>query len=86
MTFDRLCKVIAFIWFILPCFSQTCKRKVEAERSMHYLAMPQILVLQLKRFAMSSWCDGLVKINDFAPTPLEIPCFEEGCRKACTHS
>jgi len=33
---------------------ETCSHLVEAERSMHYVTLPQILTLHLKRFAATS--------------------------------
>ena len=33
---------------------ETCSHLVEAERSMHYITLPQILTLHLKRFAATS--------------------------------
>ncbi|CAG0893245.1 unnamed protein product [Darwinula stevensoni] len=57
----------------------TCKHPNEARRSAYYARLPEILVLQVKRFTMniSSYSSGTYasKNHGFMPTPMVLPCF-----------
>ncbi|XP_050303201.1 ubiquitin carboxyl-terminal hydrolase 1 [Anthonomus grandis grandis] len=60
-------------------FCENCNRYNEAQRTVLYEKLPNIMVLHLKRFTTS--LSGVQKVNTFVPTPLEIRCFCEGCSK-----
>ncbi|GFO21985.1 small cardioactive peptide [Plakobranchus ocellatus] len=63
---------------------EDCLHHVEAERSCHYLDMPQILSLHLKRFsATSGLLGGVSKLNDKVMIPDELPCLRRQCRDSC---
>lgn len=63
-----------------------CIRHVEAERSLHYEVLPNVLSLHLKRFSASS--SGLFgylsKINDHVTIPLSLPCLRYKCPNPCS--
>ncbi|XP_041371776.1 ubiquitin carboxyl-terminal hydrolase 1-like isoform X2 [Gigantopelta aegis] len=69
-------------------FCDQCLCYVEAERSLHYDVLPNILTLHLKRF---STCTGMFgshsvsKINDHVTIPLALPCLRYKCPKPCRH-
>ncbi|GFR62748.1 ubiquitin carboxyl-terminal hydrolase [Elysia marginata] len=69
---------------------EECLHHVEAERSCHYLDLPQILSLHLKRFSSNSGLfGGLSKLNDKVDIPEELPCLRHRCANPCrdpTHS
>ncbi|XP_069119694.1 ubiquitin carboxyl-terminal hydrolase 1-like isoform X2 [Argopecten irradians] len=61
-----------------------CIRHVEAERSLHYEVLPDVLSLHLKRFSASSGLYGYVsKINDHVTIPLSLPCLRYKCPSPC---
>ncbi|RUS71747.1 hypothetical protein EGW08_020490 [Elysia chlorotica] len=63
---------------------EQCLHLVEAERSSHYLDLPWILSLQLKRFSTNSGLfGGLSKLNDKVDIPEELPCMRHGCGNSC---
>lgn len=57
-----------------------CKRYNEASREVSFEKLPNIMVLQLKRFMTTS--TGVQKVNTYFPTPLELACFCETCCKS----
>ncbi|XP_060077310.1 ubiquitin carboxyl-terminal hydrolase 1-like [Ylistrum balloti] len=62
-----------------------CIRHVEAERSLHYEVLPDVLSLHLKRFSASSGLYGYVsKINDHVTIPLSLPCLRYKCPSPCS--
>ncbi|XP_062584429.1 ubiquitin carboxyl-terminal hydrolase 1-like isoform X1 [Saccostrea cucullata] len=66
-------------------FCDTCLTHVEAERSLHYQGLPNILTLHLKRFSTSSGMFGYVsKINDHVSIPLSLPCLRYKCPSPCS--
>lgn len=66
-------------------FCDTCLSHVEAERSLHYQGLPNILTLHLKRFSTSSGMFGYVsKINDHVSIPLSLPCLRYKCPSPCS--
>lgn len=56
---------------------EKCDRYNEASREVLFEKLPNIMVLQLKRFTTSS--SGVQKVNTYLPTPLELECFCENC-------
>lgn len=56
---------------------EKCDRYNEASREVLFEKLPNIMVLQLKRFTTSS--SGVQKVNTYLPTPLELECFCEIC-------
>lgn len=54
-----------------------CKRYNEASREVLFEKLPNIMVLQLKRFTTSTV--GVQKVNSYLPTPLKLDCFCESC-------
>ncbi|XP_046570361.1 LOW QUALITY PROTEIN: ubiquitin carboxyl-terminal hydrolase 1-like [Haliotis rubra] len=65
-------------------YCDMCRCYVEAERSLHYDQLPEILTLHLKRFSASSGMFGCVsKINDHVTIPLSLPCLRYKCPKPC---
>lgn len=56
-----------------------CERYNEASRDVLFERLPNIMVLQLKRFTTTS--SGVKKVNSYLPTPLELDCFCESCCK-----
>lgn len=56
---------------------EKCDRYNEASREVLFEKLPNIMVLQLKRFTTSS--SGVQKVNTYLPTPLELKCFCENC-------
>lgn len=55
----------------------TCKRYNEASREVLFEKLPNIMVLQLKRFTTTA--AGVQKVNSYLPTPLKLECFCESC-------
>lgn len=58
-------------------FCETCCRLNEASREVLFERLPNIMVLQLKRFTTTA--SGIQKVNTHLPTPLELQCFCESC-------
>ena len=60
---------------------EECRRKNEAQISVHYENLPKVLVLQLKRFTAASGSSKsyMSKINDYFPTPFTLNCFCAQC-------
>lgn len=56
---------------------ERCDRYNEASREVLFEKLPNMMVLQLKRFTTSS--SGVQKVNTYLPTPLELECFCENC-------
>ncbi|XP_044756489.1 ubiquitin carboxyl-terminal hydrolase 1 [Coccinella septempunctata] len=56
-----------------------CKRYNEASRDVLFERLPNMMILQLKRFNTST--SGVHKVNTYLPTPLELDCFCESCCK-----
>lgn len=57
---------------------EQCVRYNEACNEVSYERLPNLLVLQLKRFSQSA--NGTEKINSYMPTPLILECFCNDCR------
>ncbi|ESO85682.1 hypothetical protein LOTGIDRAFT_155173 [Lottia gigantea] len=65
-------------------FCENCFRYVEAERSLHYEVLPDVLTLHLKRFSASDRLYGsLTKINDHITLPVTLPCLQYQCPRFC---
>ncbi|KAH3692685.1 ubiquitin carboxyl-terminal hydrolase 1-like [Dreissena polymorpha] len=63
---------------------EKCNTYTEAERSIHYDVLPNILSLHLKRFSSEAKRPGsLFKINDSINIPLVLPCLRYKCSTAC---
>ncbi|KAG5878430.1 hypothetical protein JTB14_026303 [Gonioctena quinquepunctata] len=58
---------------------EKCKRYNEASREVLFEKLPNMMVLQLKRFTTST--SGVQKVNTYLPTPLALQCFCESCCK-----
>jgi len=58
-----------------------CSRLNEARRTVQYENLPNVLVLQLKRFTTTG-TKYLSKITDFIPTPFTMDCFCVECRES----
>ncbi len=72
---------------------EQCGRLNEAQRSVQYELLPNVLVLQLNRFTAAAASNGggcykssssssasyVSKINDYMPTPFEMDCFCAEC-------
>lgn len=56
-----------------------CVRYNEACNEVSYERLPNLLVLQLKRFSQSA--SGTEKINNYMPTPLILDCFCNDCSR-----
>ncbi|KAI4459602.1 ubiquitin carboxyl-terminal hydrolase [Holotrichia oblita] len=56
---------------------EKCKRYNEASREVSFEKLPNIMVLQLKRFTTTA--AGVQKVNTYMPTPLEMTCFCDSC-------
>lgn len=68
-------------------FCDKCQHHVEAERSLHYNVLPDILCVHLKRFSASSGTFGYVsKINDHVKIPLFLPCLRHKCPRPCSRA
>ncbi|KAK3106251.1 hypothetical protein FSP39_016033 [Pinctada imbricata] len=66
-------------------YCDKCLHLVEAERSLHYEVLPDVLTLHLKRFSTSSGIYGYVsKINDHVSIPLALPCLRYKCPNPCS--
>lgn len=70
VTTEKLCDANKYL-------CEKCERYNEASREVLFEKLPNIMVLQLKRFTSST--AGVQKVNTFLPTPLEIECFCESC-------
>lgn len=64
-------------------FCDHCVRKNEAERSLHYDILPNILTVHLKRFSATGMFGCLSKINDHVTVPLLLSCLRYKCPKPC---
>lgn len=56
-----------------------CNHYNEATREVSFEKLPNIMVLQLKRFMTT--LTGVQKVNTYFPTPLQLACFCETCCK-----
>ncbi|KAJ8921421.1 hypothetical protein NQ315_003039 [Exocentrus adspersus] len=72
VTTEKLCDANKYL-------CEKCERYNEASREVLFEKLPNIMVLQLKRFTTST--SGVQKVNTYLPTPLEMECFCEGCCK-----
>ncbi|XP_018334903.1 ubiquitin carboxyl-terminal hydrolase 1 [Agrilus planipennis] len=70
VTYEKLCDSNKYL-------CEKCKRYNEASREVSFEKLPNIMVLQLKRFTTS--VAGIQKVNSYLPTPLELECFCERC-------
>ncbi|CAH2006080.1 unnamed protein product [Acanthoscelides obtectus] len=70
VTTEKLCDANKYL-------CENCERYNEASREVLFEKLPNIMVLQLKRFTTSSM--GVQKVNTYVPTPLEIECFCQSC-------
>lgn len=70
VTSEKLCDANKYL-------CEKCQRYNEASRDVLFERLPNIMVLQLKRFTTSS--AGVQKVNTYLPTPLEMACFCETC-------
>ncbi|EEZ98975.1 ubiquitin carboxyl-terminal hydrolase 1 [Tribolium castaneum] len=70
VTSEKLCDANKYL-------CEKCQRYNEASRDVLFEKLPNIMVLQLKRFTTSS--AGVQKVNTYLPTPLELECFCESC-------
>ncbi|XP_044259718.1 ubiquitin carboxyl-terminal hydrolase 1 [Tribolium madens] len=70
VTSEKLCDANKYL-------CEKCQRYNEASRDVLFEKLPNIMVLQLKRFTTSS--AGVQKVNTYLPTPLEMACFCESC-------
>lgn len=64
-------------------YCDSCCNYVEADRSLHYETLPDILTVHLKRFSASSELGLMCKINDHVDVPLSLPCLLYKCHKNC---
>lgn len=65
-------------------YCDECNAYVEAERSIHYDIMPDILTLHLKRFSAETRNPGnMTKVNDHIDIPLNLPCLRYRCSQSC---
>lgn len=71
-TYEKLCGSNKYL-------CEQCQKYNEATRDVLFEKLPNIMVLQLKRFTTSS--SGVQKVNTYMPTPLELKCFCETCCK-----
>nr|KAG5687218.1 hypothetical protein BaRGS_012370 [Batillaria attramentaria] len=68
-------------------FCDHCLHKNEAERSLHYDVLPNILTVHLKRFSATTGMFGcLSKINDHVTVPLLLSCLRYKCPKPCVRA
>lgn len=70
VTSEKLCDTNKYL-------CDNCKRYNEASREVSFEKLPNIMVLQLKRFMTT--LTGVQKVNTYFPTPLELACFCESC-------
>ncbi|KAK3578806.1 hypothetical protein CHS0354_030225 [Potamilus streckersoni] len=64
-------------------YCESCLHKVEAERSIQYEILPDILTLHLKRFSAGSGIGYISKINDHINIPMSLPCIKSRCSTSC---
>lgn len=64
-------------------YCDSCCNYVEADRSLHYETLPDILTVHLKRFSASSELGLMCKINDHVDVPLSLPCLLYKCHTNC---
>ncbi|KAL3836350.1 hypothetical protein ACJMK2_021783 [Sinanodonta woodiana] len=65
-------------------YCESCLHKVEAQRSIQYEILPDILTLHLKRFSAGSGSFGYIsKINDHINIPMSLPCIKSRCSTSC---
>lgn len=72
VTKEKLCDTNKYL-------CNTCDRYNEAYSEVLFEKLPNIMVLQLKRFMTT--LTGVQKVNTYFPTPLELACFCENCCK-----
>ncbi|XP_017783465.1 PREDICTED: ubiquitin carboxyl-terminal hydrolase 1 [Nicrophorus vespilloides] len=72
VTSEKLCDTNKYI-------CDNCLRHNEASREVTFEKLPNIMVLQLKRFTTTA--AGVQKVNTYMPTPLRMACFCESCCK-----
>ncbi|XP_045468882.1 ubiquitin carboxyl-terminal hydrolase 1 [Harmonia axyridis] len=72
VTSEKLCDANKYL-------CDKCKRYNEASRDVLFERLPNMMILQLKRFNTST--SGVHKVNTYLPTPLELDCFCESCCK-----
>lgn len=76
VTTEKLCDANKYL-------CELCQHYNEASREVSFAKLPNILVLQLKRFAASAGGLGgagvVQKVHADMPTPLKLSCFCEGC-------
>lgn len=72
VTSEKLCDTNKYL-------CDKCKRYNEASRDVLFERLPNMMILQLKRFMTSA--TGVHKVNTYLPTPLELDCFCESCCK-----
>lgn len=72
VTKEKLCDTNKYL-------CNNCDRYNEAYSEVLFEKLPNIMVLQLKRFMTT--VDGVQKVNTYFPTPLELACFCENCCK-----
>ncbi|KAJ8960399.1 hypothetical protein NQ318_013679 [Aromia moschata] len=72
VTTEKLCDANKYL-------CEKCERYNEASREVLFEKLPNIMVLQLKRFTTST--TGIQKVNTYLPTPLKMACFCENCCK-----
>jgi len=72
VTYEKLCDSNKYL-------CEICKRYNEASREVSFEKLPNVMVMQLKRFMTTSV--GVQKVNSHMPTPLEMSCFCDACYK-----
>lgn len=76
VTTEKLCDANKYL-------CELCQHYNEASREVSFAKLPNILVLQLKRFATTAGGAGgagvVQKVHADMPTPLKLSCFCEGC-------
>ncbi|KAL3278061.1 hypothetical protein HHI36_013406 [Cryptolaemus montrouzieri] len=70
VTSEKLCDANKYL-------CEKCERYNEASREVLFERLPNMMILQLKRFNTST--SGVHKVNTYLPTPLELDCFCESC-------
>lgn len=70
VTSEKLCDANKYL-------CEECMRYNEASREVLFERLPNIMILQLKRFTSST--SGVQKVNTYLPTPLELACFCQSC-------
>ncbi|KAF2898998.1 hypothetical protein ILUMI_07177 [Ignelater luminosus] len=73
LTIEKLCDSNKYL-------CENCQRYNEAKREVLFEKLPNILVLQLKRFTTTA--AGVQKVNSYLPTPLKLECFCVSCNES----